>query len=155
MGPTGVSPEHLRRFEFVEQVTEPAFGEESGLKDFLLDPSLCNGATQQEIEFLKNLRFQAKRPTALYYYRELQIQAMMPQTESSWPMSLATNLIGKECRFRTITFTWELTLPMVGQLDNGDRVVQFVDDVYSLRRRIYRHSARGLPYRHSFLDSKG
>jgi transcriptional regulator with XRE-family HTH domain len=65
-------PDHLRRFEFVEQATEPAFGEESGLKDFLLDPSLCNGATEQEIEFLKNLRFQGKRPTALYYYRELQ-----------------------------------------------------------------------------------
>jgi transcriptional regulator with XRE-family HTH domain len=65
-------PDHLKRFEFVEQETEAAFGEESGLKEFLRDPSLCNGATQQEIEFLKNLRFHAKRPTALYYYRELQ-----------------------------------------------------------------------------------
>ena len=65
-------PDHLKRFEFVEQKTEPAFREESGLKEFLLDPSLCNGATQQEIDFLKNLRFQGNRPTSLYYYRELQ-----------------------------------------------------------------------------------
>ena len=47
-------------------------GEESGLTEFLRDPSLSNGATEQEIEFLKNLRFQGKRPTSLYYYRELQ-----------------------------------------------------------------------------------
>jgi transcriptional regulator with XRE-family HTH domain len=65
-------PDHLKRFEFVQLETEPALGGESGLKDFLRDPSLCNGATEQEIEFLKNLRFQSKRPTALYYYRELQ-----------------------------------------------------------------------------------
>jgi transcriptional regulator with XRE-family HTH domain len=65
-------PDHLKRFEFVEQETKPAFGEESGLKEFLRDPSLCNGATEQQIEFLKNLRFQGNRPTSLYYYRELQ-----------------------------------------------------------------------------------
>src|SRR6202049_2182589 len=45
-------PDHRKRFEFVQQETEPAFGEESGLNEFLRDPSLCNGATQQEIEFL-------------------------------------------------------------------------------------------------------
>jgi len=28
--------------------------------------------TYQELEFLKKLRFKGKRPTALYYYRELQ-----------------------------------------------------------------------------------
>jgi transcriptional regulator with XRE-family HTH domain len=65
-------PDHLKRFEFVEQEKESALGEESGLTEFLRDPSLSNGATEQEIEFLKNLRFQGKRPTSLYYYRELQ-----------------------------------------------------------------------------------
>jgi hypothetical protein len=30
------------------------------------------GATEEEIEFLKRLRIKGKRPTALYYYRELQ-----------------------------------------------------------------------------------
>jgi len=29
-------------------------------------------ATAEEIEFLRTLRFGRKRPTALYYYRELQ-----------------------------------------------------------------------------------
>jgi hypothetical protein len=29
-------------------------------------------ATEQEIDFLKKLRFNGKRPTPLYYYRELQ-----------------------------------------------------------------------------------
>jgi transcriptional regulator with XRE-family HTH domain len=65
-------PDHLKRFEFVEQGADLVFGEDSGLRQFLRDPSLCNGATEQEIEFLKNLRLQGKRPTSLYYYRELQ-----------------------------------------------------------------------------------
>jgi transcriptional regulator with XRE-family HTH domain len=65
-------PEHLKRFEFVEQDTKPACGEEPGLTEFLGDPSLSNGVTEQEIAFLKNLRFQDQRPSPLYYYRELQ-----------------------------------------------------------------------------------
>jgi hypothetical protein len=65
-------PEHRKRFAFVEQETQPPFGEEPGLKELLRDPSLSNGATEQEIAFLKRLRFQEKRPTSLYYYRELQ-----------------------------------------------------------------------------------
>jgi transcriptional regulator with XRE-family HTH domain len=65
-------PEHLKRFEFVEQEPESLVGEESGLKEFLSDPFLSKGATEQEIEFLKKLRFQGKQPTSLYYYRELQ-----------------------------------------------------------------------------------
>ncbi len=39
---------------------------------FLRDSSLSGGATEEEIEFLKKLRFKGKRPTPLYYYRELQ-----------------------------------------------------------------------------------
>jgi len=65
-------PDHLKRFEFVELEAEPALAEQSGLKEFLRDPALSNGATEQEIAFLRNLRFQGRRPTALYYYRELQ-----------------------------------------------------------------------------------
>jgi hypothetical protein len=63
---------HSKRFEFVE--TEPAqsSGGEPGLKAFLKDAALSGGVTQEEIEFLKRLRFKEKRPTPLYYYRELQ-----------------------------------------------------------------------------------
>ena len=43
-----------------------------GLKDFLADRALSGTATEGEINFLKTLRFTGKRPTALYYYRELQ-----------------------------------------------------------------------------------
>jgi hypothetical protein len=67
-----VAPGQPRRFEFVEKEPEPAFDEEPGLKEFLRDASLCGNATVEEIEFLKRLRFKERRPTALYYYRELQ-----------------------------------------------------------------------------------
>ena len=60
-----------RRFEFVE--TRPGQPEvEPGFKEFLNDSSLSGTATKEEIELLKNLRFNGKRPTPLYYYRELQ-----------------------------------------------------------------------------------
>jgi hypothetical protein len=42
------------------------------LKEFLNDASLSSDATEEEIEFLKKLRFKGKRPTRFYYYRELQ-----------------------------------------------------------------------------------
>jgi transcriptional regulator with XRE-family HTH domain len=67
-----VAPGEPKKFEFVEKEIEPAFQEEPGLKEFLRDVSLSGDVTQEEIEFLKNLRFKRKRPTALYYYRELQ-----------------------------------------------------------------------------------
>ena len=67
-----LAPGNAKRFEFVERKPEPAFQEEPGLKEFLQDPSLSGEATEEEIEFLKKLRFEGKRPTPLYYYREWQ-----------------------------------------------------------------------------------
>ena len=67
-----VAPGHPKKFEFVEKEPEPAFDEQPGLKEFLHDPSLSGDATKEEIEFLKKLRFKGKRPTPLYYYREMQ-----------------------------------------------------------------------------------
>ncbi len=67
-----VAPGAPKKFEFVEKEPEPAFDEEPGLKKFLRDTSLSGEATEEEIEFLKKLRFKGKRPTPLYYYRELQ-----------------------------------------------------------------------------------
>ncbi len=60
------------KFEFVEREPEQPLDEEPGLGEFLQNPSLSSNATKQEIEFLKRLRFKERRPTALYYYRELQ-----------------------------------------------------------------------------------
>lgn len=66
-----LAPEHRKRVEFVER--EPGQPlEEPGLAEFLQNASLVGHAAREEIEFLKSLRFKGKRPTALYYYRELQ-----------------------------------------------------------------------------------
>jgi transcriptional regulator with XRE-family HTH domain len=67
-----VAPGHPKKFEFVEKEPEPTFDQEPGLTKFLQDASLNRDATEEEIEFLKKLRFKGKRPTPLYYYRELQ-----------------------------------------------------------------------------------
>ena len=61
-----------KRFEFVEREPGEPGEEEPGLKEFLETPVLSRDATQEEIEFLKKLKFKGKRPTPLYYYRELQ-----------------------------------------------------------------------------------
>ncbi|MDH3815241.1 MAG: helix-turn-helix transcriptional regulator [Acidobacteriota bacterium] len=67
-----VASEHLKRLEFAEKEPEQPFEEEPGLQEFLHDPQLRSDATDEEIEFLRKLRFKTKRPTPLYYYRELQ-----------------------------------------------------------------------------------
>lgn len=60
-----------KRFEFVEAgPVQPEV--EPGFKEFLNDSSLSGTATKEETELLRNLRFNGKRPTPLYYYRELQ-----------------------------------------------------------------------------------
>ena len=67
-----VAPGAPKKFEFVEKEPEPVFDPEPGLTKFLQDASLSGEATEEEIVFLKSLRFKGKRPTPLYYYRELQ-----------------------------------------------------------------------------------
>jgi hypothetical protein len=61
-----------KKFEFVEIESDTLLDEEPGLTEFLKDASLNRDATKDEIDFLKSLRFRGRRPTALYYYRELQ-----------------------------------------------------------------------------------
>jgi transcriptional regulator with XRE-family HTH domain len=63
---------HVRRFEFIERESGEVFLEEPGLNEFLEDPALSGSATEEEVSFLKRLRFRGKRPTPLFYYRELQ-----------------------------------------------------------------------------------
>jgi len=59
-------------FEFVEKEPEPHFALEPGLAEFLRNASLSGDATEEEIGFLKMLKFKARRPSPIYYYRELQ-----------------------------------------------------------------------------------
>ncbi len=63
---------HLKKLEFREAEPEPSFEVEPGLKDFLNDAKLSAGITEDETAFLKSLSPDGKRPSPLYYYRELQ-----------------------------------------------------------------------------------
>lgn len=67
------APGHYsKRFAFVERDPDQPSEGEPGLNAFLKDASLSGTVTQEEIEFMKRLRLKGKRPTPLYYYRELQ-----------------------------------------------------------------------------------
>ena len=68
----GVTPARVRRLEFVEHADAEPAGDEPGLKEFRKNAALSGDATPEEMMFLKRLRFNGRRPTALYYYRELQ-----------------------------------------------------------------------------------
>ena len=67
-----LAPGSLKRFEFAEVAAEQPFVLEPGFEQFLKDESLSAAASEGEIEFLSQLQFKGRRPTALYYYRELQ-----------------------------------------------------------------------------------
>jgi transcriptional regulator with XRE-family HTH domain len=67
-----VAPGQSKKFEFVERDPNQPSDQEPGLEEFLDNTSLSGDATEEEIEFLRKLRFSGKRPTPLYYYRELQ-----------------------------------------------------------------------------------
>lgn len=67
-----LAPGHPKRIEFVEREPDAPVDEEPGFQAFLRDPSLSGDATTEEIAFLRKLQFTRRRPTPLYYYRELQ-----------------------------------------------------------------------------------
>jgi transcriptional regulator with XRE-family HTH domain len=67
-----VVPGQAKRFEFIEREAESPIKAEPGLEEFLQDTSLSGTATAEEVAFLKQLKFVHRRPTPLYYYRELQ-----------------------------------------------------------------------------------
>ena len=63
---------NLKRFEFSEQEPIQLVAIEPGLEQFLKDGSLSGDVTEEEIAFLKALKLRGKRPSPIYYYRELQ-----------------------------------------------------------------------------------
>jgi transcriptional regulator with XRE-family HTH domain len=67
-----LAPGEPKRFAFVERGPSPSVEPEPGLQAFLSDPALSGTANADEIAFLETLRFNGKRPTPLYFYRELQ-----------------------------------------------------------------------------------
>ena len=62
--------ESIKHFEYVER--EKPVQREEGLVAFLRDPALSGTTTSEELAYLKALRLKDRRPTALFYYRELQ-----------------------------------------------------------------------------------
>jgi hypothetical protein len=62
----------LLRIRFVETESDGSTEEEPGFQEFLRDPAMSGDAAEDEIKFLKSLRFKHNRPSPLYYYRELQ-----------------------------------------------------------------------------------
>jgi len=80
------------RYDFVEREPEQDPEEEPGFREFIQNVSLSGDATEDEIEFLKRLRFTVKRPNPLYYYRELQnlrdpLHFRIPQIEGQTEVS--------------------------------------------------------------------
>jgi transcriptional regulator with XRE-family HTH domain len=67
-----VASGRAKKFEYVEKDPETTDQEEPGLTEFLQTASLNHDVTAEETEFLRKLRFNGRRPTALYYYREIQ-----------------------------------------------------------------------------------
>ena len=60
------------RFAFSEKAPDTIDGEEPGLTAFLEDKALSGDISEDEVAFLRKLRFGGKRPRSLYYYRALQ-----------------------------------------------------------------------------------
>lgn len=60
-----------RRFGFAARPTGDA-GRSPALAAFLGDPALSGDATDEEVAFLRRLEIPGRRPTPLYFYRELQ-----------------------------------------------------------------------------------
>jgi len=61
-----------KKFAFVEKDHDDPHEDESGLTEFLQDTALSRDLSEEELAFLRRLRFGAKRPNRLYYYRALQ-----------------------------------------------------------------------------------
>ncbi len=67
-----LAPGGVRRYEFSEKSDDVPPGLEPGFEQFLNDPLLSGDTTEEELEFLRRLRFKGRSPSPLYYYRELQ-----------------------------------------------------------------------------------
>jgi len=85
-----MAPDAVKRFAFVETPDELPCFVEPGLVLFLEDESLSGDSTEEELAFLRSLSFAGRRPSPLYYYRELQSlrdPLHFPPTAPSAPLS--------------------------------------------------------------------
>lgn len=65
-------PGQPKRFAFVEKEFDSIQADEPGLTEFLQSDTLSSDVSNEEVEFLRRMKFKGKRPRALYYYRALQ-----------------------------------------------------------------------------------
>jgi transcriptional regulator with XRE-family HTH domain len=70
--PKGLASKRLVKFQFVEVAATLPAEEEPGFKEFLRNVAMSGDATAEEVEFLKGLAFKNRKPSPLYFYRELQ-----------------------------------------------------------------------------------
>jgi hypothetical protein len=63
---------HRKKLEFREAEPELSPAMEPGLAAFLQDAKWSADLTEEETAFLKGLKFNGRRPSSLYFYRELQ-----------------------------------------------------------------------------------
>jgi len=68
----GLTKARKRRYEFSEQSASQLEVMEPGFRAFLANEAMTRGISEDEIAFLRRLRFEGRRPTPLYYYRALQ-----------------------------------------------------------------------------------
>lgn len=62
----------VMKLRYVETEEGEEVQEEPGFRDFLGTSAMSGDASEDELDFLKHLKFKRRRPTSLYYYRELQ-----------------------------------------------------------------------------------
>jgi len=67
-----LAPGESKKFAYVEKAHGGLHEDEPGLTEFLEDIALSGDVSQEEVEFLRRLRFKTGRPNRLYYYRVLQ-----------------------------------------------------------------------------------
>ena len=65
-------PGEPKKFAFVEKGRNDPHGDEPGLTEFLQEDALSGDISEEELGILRGLRFGARRPNRLFYYRTLQ-----------------------------------------------------------------------------------
>jgi len=85
-----LAPGTVKQFEFVEVTAPQQSAPDPGLAEFLKDKSLSADLTEEEIEFLRMLKFKGKQPSPLYYYREVQ-NLRDPLNFNPWPQPREAN----------------------------------------------------------------
>jgi transcriptional regulator with XRE-family HTH domain len=67
-----LTPGEPKKFAFIEKSHDGPREDEPGLAEFLQDAVLSGDISEEELEFLRRLRFKTRQPNRLYYYRMLQ-----------------------------------------------------------------------------------